>query len=140
MMPVSTGAHLGHPFEILVTKIGTAPQREDVGQARELFFDAAETVRIADEQQHAALDAAGQRHAKDGFEIETAVGEKRGDARHGAGMILDAQFENDVRRGRLASGGRSGRIWHGTRPALALRRWGNKNPLGAGQRGKLIFG
>jgi hypothetical protein len=54
-------------------------------------------------------------------------------------MILHAQFEHDDGRGGLTIGGRSGRSYHGTRPALALRCWGKKNPLGASPEGKLIL-
>lgn len=139
MMTVRAGTHLGHPLEILRPEIGATAECEDVGETREFFLNMAEAVRVAHEQQHATLDAAGERDAENRFKIEAAVGEKRGDARHGAGVILHTQFEHRGGAGRLAVGRRSGRIWHGTRPALALRSWGNKNPLGAGQRGKLIL-
>ena len=142
MVTVGAGSHLGHPLEIFRTEIGAAAEGEDVGEACEFAFDVSEAVRVADEEQHAALDAAGERDAQDGLEIETPIGEERGDARHGAGVILDAEFEHGGGRRRgcvrlrlVAVGRRSGRVWHGGGPALALLRWGKIKTPSAQARG-----
>lgn len=129
VVALGAGAHFGHPLEVLGAEVGAAAEGEDVGKAGEFALDVAEAVGVGDEEEHAALDAAGERHAEDGFEVEAAVGEERGDARHGARVILDAQFEHGGgrRRGRVrlvAVGWRRGRVWHGGGPALALHRGG----------------
>ncbi len=129
VVALGAGAHFGHPLEVFRTEVGAAAEGEDVGQACELFLDVAEAVGVGDEEEHAAFDAAGERDAENGFEVEAAVGEERGDARHGAGVILDAEFEDGRRRRRgrmrlVAVGWRSGRVWHDGGPALALLRGG----------------
>ena len=140
MMTVGAGAHLGHPLEVFRAEVSAAAEGEDVGEAGEFAFDMGKAVRVAHEEEHAAFDAAGERDAEDGLEVETAIGEERGDARHGAGVVLDAEFEHrgGRRRGRVrlvAVGWRSGRVWHGGGPALALLRWGKIKTPSAQARG-----
>ena len=145
VVALGAGAHFGHPLEVLGAEVGAAAEGEDVGKAGEFALDVAEAVGVGDEEEHAALDAAGERHAEDGFEVEAAVGEERGDARHGARVILDAQFEHGGGEGAgvcglLRSGGGVGVFGMVAGPLSRCTVGENKNPLGAGQRGKLIFG
>lgn len=134
-MAVRAGTHFGHPFKIFGTEIGAAAHGEHIGQAREFVFDLIETVRVADEEQHAAFDAARERHAEDGFEIETAVGENRGDASHGARMILDAELEHSGWRRLASDGGGTGRSWHDDGPASRVAQPGQQKPPRRSARG-----